>query len=720
MTEQKIFYIDDFKIDLSRSVVITGDCETHVEPKVLQVLLLLTKRQNEVVTHKEIMEHVWKGTEVVPNALQRCIAILRKVLKDDAKAPSIIATHPRLGYRLLSEVRWQPLSTPHGTVTSLITESYIANKTDDKRLKAVNKKFFLAVFSLTTIIIIAVTYSFGLNEQVHQYTKIQEVTQTDAYESHALYSPKAKYLVFNRDAGQCKSHLWAKHLASGKESQLTSKSGSYGTVSFTPDGRELVFAAKKNCGKAAHEQINIADRQLCWNIATLDFALALSAPQMPNFRHQCQALGLKTPKALSNHQYAFLQYNDGRYQLMHYDDLSKKLTILYASKKQYIYHFDYDARYKRFVIISRDQHFSNLVVLLNEQGQLLSSEKIQLLQGMNSNQNFSANFEPQGQYLLATSNKRAYRIDFNGQLQAVKTPETNLMSVVQHPKDQQLLAVKGKKDIDIAQVTLEEKSLTQVGIKVRDKLDSRMLPLSGLTRSSAQDRNARYQPNGNLIAFISDRSGQDQLWLWRQSQEQGQAYQLSFVASQNSIENFSWSPDGKHLAWVSDDRLAITDLDGGVQFLDTDNSLYSILSWYAEDQLLVRLNDPAPGGLYRLDINKNTLSSFEINYVESAWVHQKQLFYSNIDSEVFTRALDNNNEIKRLPELNGKALFIHDESIYSVNQDNFILNQYNLQGQLIKPIIMLKPFAWKVTGLKGNKLLLSQFIAINHDIVILE
>ena len=88
---------------------------------------------------------------------------------------------------------------------------------------------------------------------------------------------------------------------------------------------------------------------------------------------------------------------------------------------------------------------------------------------------------------------------------------------------------------------------------------------------------------------------------------------------------------------------------------------------------------------------------------------------------MFTHVLNKENiEITRLPELNGKALFINDPFIYSVDQDSFILNQYNLQGQFIKSITQLEAMAWKVSGLKGNQVLLSQFIAINHDIVVLQ
>ena len=705
MTEKNIFYIADIKIDISRSVVIRNELHTQIEPKVLQVLLLLAKRQNEVVTHKEIMDHIWQGTEVVPNALQRCIAILRKVLIDNAKSPTIIATHPRIGYRLIAEVRWQPLPDLQ----------IISDKKDVKQHKVNKRKFAIPFSALVILMLVVAMNAFWSDSLPNQYTEISQLTQTDAHESHALFSPNAKYIVFNRYAGSCKSHLWARHMESGKENRLTSQSGYYGGMSFTGDGRELVFSAKNHCDQSSERQITQANDPLCWNIATLDFALAMTTPQMPNFRHQCQAQRLESPKALPNHQYAFLQYNEGRYQLMRYDDLSKKLTSLYSSEALYIHHFDYDPLHNRFALIGRDSHFDNVLQILDEEGKVLSREKIKLTQGMSQNQYFIANFEPKGKYLLATSNNRLYKIDFNGQLQTVTTPENNLISVVKHPNNNNLLAVRGKKDIDIAQITLGERPLTQA----KSGLNSQKLRFTSLARSTAQERNALYQPNGDRIAFISDRSGQDQIWLWHQSN--GQASQLTFASNNTSIQNFSWSPDGKHLAWVSKDKLAITDLNGITQHLDTEKPLYSIISWYADNQFLVLLNDPQPGGLYRLNLDQSKLSSFGVNHIEGAWVHYNQLIYSNVDGEVFTRSLsDENIETKRLPELNGKALFIHEQFIYSVDQDSLILNQYNLQGQITKPITSLEAMAWKVSGLQGNQLLLSQLININHDIVILQ
>ncbi|MCO7224391.1 winged helix-turn-helix domain-containing protein [Pleionea sp. CnH1-48] len=719
MQEKTKFYIDDIQIDLSCSVLINGEQQTHIEPKVLKVFSLLAQRQNEVVTHQELMDHVWKGTEVAPNALQRCIAILRKELGDDAKSPKVIATHPRIGYRLLKEVRWHTPSTKQETL-------------DLGEIRAnVNPRSFyqwpwlalLASIILLVVIVVAMPWQ---NSPAHssslkrQYSQITPLTQTDAHESHTLFSPDAKYLIFNRYAGSCKNHIWAKHLESGKETQLTSEPGEYGAVSFTRDGRELVFAANYQCAQQAQLVVqNKTDAQMCWSLATLDFSVSLTEPQTPRFRYQCQADRLLTPKALTNHQYAFLQLAAGQIHLMHYNDLNKELKSLYSSETQYLYHFDYDPKHKRFAVFSRDKDFNNILELLDEQGNLYRRQRLKLPAEFSRYELFRAKFEPQGEYLLSVNHGRLYQVALNGQLQPIQTPMTNLVSVAQSPTGNSLLAVQGKKDIDVVELTLGQ----QASVKDKSDLNSVSLPFASFARSAAQERFALYQPEGERVAFISDRSGSDQLWIWHD----GKATQLSFEINQNTIQSYSWSPDGRLLAWASGDRLVITDLTGKIRTFNTDKPIYSILSWYKENQFLVSLNDPYPGGLYHLDIEAATLDSLGINHVDKAWVTENALIFSNTSGDVFRLPFEsklplNDNESKalRLPNLNSKAMVVTTDFIYSVDSNSLMLNQYNLQGELIQPIMQLKGTAWKLTDFRGRQLLLSQFVAIHHDIVVLK
>ena len=267
MTSTSIFQIADFQIDLSRSVMIKDQQEIHIEPKVLQVLRLLAERQNEVVTHQEIMQQVWQGTEVVPNALQRCITILRKTFNDSAKDPQIIATHPRIGYRLIAPVDWTVAQN-----TKPLNEAAIKIKGHWPRSIATTS--MLLVLGISTLLWLVLGQFKQSPPFATHFSQINRLTQTDAHETHAIYNPDGKYIVFNRYAGACRSHLWVRQVKSGKETQLTREPGFYTGASFTRDGRELVFAAKNDCRKIAQEP-KVNHEASCWGIATLDFAKAL-------------------------------------------------------------------------------------------------------------------------------------------------------------------------------------------------------------------------------------------------------------------------------------------------------------------------------------------------------------------------------------------------------------------------------------------------------------
>ena len=734
MADKQIFYINDIEIDLSRSVLVKDGETIAIEPKVLQVLSLLAQRQNSVVAHKDIMEQVWQGAEVVPSALQRCIAILRKELGDNAKSPTIIATHPKIGYRLLAEVTWQP--APEDT-------NILANEPGESN----KPRRYLSVSLLTVVVLVAIVSLLWnqMNSDAgsfpEKFTQIKPLTRTDAHESHPVFSPNAEYMVFNRYAGSCKSHLWARHLDSGKESRLTALPGDFGGVSFTHEGRELVFAANFKCDEADQVSIkqNLSNQNVqveaasqsqsksksnevensqqanCWSLATLDFSLSLTTPQTPKFRHHCEAERLTKPVALPNHQYAFLQYENDRYQLMHYNDLDKTVRPFYVSQSLFIYHFDYDPIKKRFAVFSRDQAFNNVLEILDETAKVIGRKTIQLLPGMSRYQLFRGNFEPGGEYLLAVTNNRLYKISLNGKMEFVRTPTPDLISAVKHPTNNALLAVQGQKDVDVVQLSLTKQATPQVEFD----LNSVTLPFPSFARTSAQEEYALYQPYGDSLAFISNRSGSDQIWVWQNNS----ASQLSSLAHQSSIESFAWSPDGKRLAWSVGENLVLSDLEGKIQLVETSKPIFAVLSWYDDDQLLVLLNDPEPGGLYKLDISQNKPTAFGINQVEKAWVVQGKLIFKNLKGEVFNRSLDSSEddvarEFTKIIE-RGKDMFVAGDFIYNVDE-KFMLNQHDLNGELIKPVMQLKKMAWKVSDLKDEQLLLTQFVSISNDIVILE
>ncbi|HEY1930001.1 MAG TPA: winged helix-turn-helix domain-containing protein [Caulobacteraceae bacterium] len=69
-----------------------------LEPRVMQVLVALARRRGEVVSRDELIDACWRGRIVGDDALNRCIASLRRLAA--AWGGLVIETVARVGYRL--------------------------------------------------------------------------------------------------------------------------------------------------------------------------------------------------------------------------------------------------------------------------------------------------------------------------------------------------------------------------------------------------------------------------------------------------------------------------------------------------------------------------------------------------------------------------------------------------------------------------------------------
>ncbi len=78
----------------------------------MELLLYLASRPGETLSREELEREVWPGQVVVYEALSNSIAKLRKALGDDPKHHRIIETIPKVGYRLIGEVRSPATKTP--------------------------------------------------------------------------------------------------------------------------------------------------------------------------------------------------------------------------------------------------------------------------------------------------------------------------------------------------------------------------------------------------------------------------------------------------------------------------------------------------------------------------------------------------------------------------------------------------------------------------------
>lgn len=92
-----------FAFDLKTGELWKGGALLRLRPQPARALALLVNRAGTLVTRDEIRKHLWDDATFVDYdvAIDACINRIRTVLGDDARAPRLIETLPKRGYRFI-------------------------------------------------------------------------------------------------------------------------------------------------------------------------------------------------------------------------------------------------------------------------------------------------------------------------------------------------------------------------------------------------------------------------------------------------------------------------------------------------------------------------------------------------------------------------------------------------------------------------------------------
>jgi transcriptional activator of cad operon len=96
--------IGDWCVNPATGQLTKGAESVRLEARTLRLLMVLANRAGETVSIEALLDQVWSGVVVTQDSVYQAITSLRRLLGDDAKLPTYIATVPRLGYRLVARV----------------------------------------------------------------------------------------------------------------------------------------------------------------------------------------------------------------------------------------------------------------------------------------------------------------------------------------------------------------------------------------------------------------------------------------------------------------------------------------------------------------------------------------------------------------------------------------------------------------------------------------
>ncbi|OBT06803.1 transcriptional regulator [Shewanella sp. UCD-FRSSP16_17] len=104
--KKEIFFFGEWQVDPNSNSLKFGKKTKQLEPKAMDVLILLCERSGEVLSSDDIVNDCWPDSDIGDNPLHKIINQLRRAFDDKATSPRYIETIRKRGYRTIADVNF--------------------------------------------------------------------------------------------------------------------------------------------------------------------------------------------------------------------------------------------------------------------------------------------------------------------------------------------------------------------------------------------------------------------------------------------------------------------------------------------------------------------------------------------------------------------------------------------------------------------------------------
>lgn len=236
------FRLGDFLVEPELQRVTAPDRKIQVEPRVMQVLLLMAAQAGRTVTKERFMDEVWGDTVVTEDALLRCISELRKMFDDDPREPEYIETIRKKGYRLIA-----PVTLLHDEAGIPIVHE--KQEPYEEPQRGTRWHLIWAVVSLSAVaIVVAVALIFpSLKRPAMTPLSAVPLTSYTGEETDPNISPDGDRVAFVWNGGEGEGaplDIYVKQVGRATAFRLTASPDDDLSPTWSPDGQSLAFVRK--------------------------------------------------------------------------------------------------------------------------------------------------------------------------------------------------------------------------------------------------------------------------------------------------------------------------------------------------------------------------------------------------------------------------------------------------------------------------------------------
>lgn len=246
-------------LDIGALRIVSRPQASRLTSKAVAVLIELVRHAGDTVTRDQLLERVWADRVTTPDVLTQAIKELRRAFGDDAKPPAYIETIPKVGYRLIAAVSLMPSADaawamlPAGATdaaNSQLSADEYGVATDHAR-RPPSRNFTIAV---GVLVILAAVVVFAVSQRgalLHASAKtavwkaddLRAVTSDPGPERRPQIAPDATRFAFVKLEHSTVSRVMLRGLQPSPETFLTAKADGFeSSPSWSPDGSEIAFA----------------------------------------------------------------------------------------------------------------------------------------------------------------------------------------------------------------------------------------------------------------------------------------------------------------------------------------------------------------------------------------------------------------------------------------------------------------------------------------------
>jgi Tol biopolymer transport system component/DNA-binding winged helix-turn-helix (wHTH) protein len=198
-----------------------------IEPRMMRVLLYLIEKKGEVVKRSDLISDIWENEFVGDDALTQTISRLRKVLNDRSSEVRFIQTIPKVGYKLVCEIE------------------YILNRTDVRQKNKTRIWLSSLVGILLLVSVVMITHS--PNEYNYKLNPIVQLTSDIGRESYPAFSPDGNFIVYSKRSKEDKKlNLYLYSIVEKTNRRLSQSDSDDLNPVWSPDGQFIAYLRLHN------------------------------------------------------------------------------------------------------------------------------------------------------------------------------------------------------------------------------------------------------------------------------------------------------------------------------------------------------------------------------------------------------------------------------------------------------------------------------------------